>query len=416
VSGPSDLAAAPPAGASAPASGRRVVVLDTEAAVRAVAREWQALDPHPNADPEFFLTIAKSRPSILSPYVFAQMRGDVLEALLVARLEVIDYECRFGYRTVWKPKVRALSVVYGGWLRTSPDVPWTPLVAALTDALEKGVAVTAWFHRLEVGSELLAAVCAAAPARRRNESMAPLPHWRIALPATYDELLKRVSSSSRKQYRKQLRRLEEEFPGKVAIRRTTDESGVRDLCRRAESVAKATYQRGIGSGFVDGPENHERLGLAARRGRLRAFELEVEGQVRSYEICEKAGDTLYMDFTGYDAGFGKWDPGTVVIIEALQDALREGVKTIDWGFGDATYKRKFDAVMSEERDVYLFAPGPKGLVLNAVKGGVAWAARCAKSVVARVKLQDRLKKMMRKSAKKDAAAAAAPAESGGAAD
>ena len=80
-----------------------------------------------------------------------------------------------------------------------------------------------------------------------------------------------------------------------------------------------------------------------------------------------------------------------------------------WGLGDAAYKRKFGSTCTFERDVCLFAPGPRGLWLNGIRAGVAWSARCAKSLVEKLRLKDRLRKLMRRSAQKDAAAAEVPA-------
>src|SRR5262249_38544739 len=275
-----------------------------------------------------------------------------------------------GYRAVYRPRVRTLGIVHGGALRARPDVSWEPLLAAVAAALRAGKASVASFHRLDTASDLARRVRAAWGRAWRSESAEPSPHWRVPLPATYDELLQRVSSSTRKQYRKHWRRLEQEFPGRARLRRTTDAQDVPDLARRAESVARGTYQRGLRSGFVHDAENEERLALAARRGRLRAYELEVDGRVWAFEMCERVGDVLYMEFTGYDTSMSRYEPGWIVILEAIQDAIREGAAAIDWGFGDAAYKRRFGAVKADETDVVLFAPRATGLWLRGMRGAI----------------------------------------------
>src|SRR5438105_3043414 len=131
------------------------------------------------------------------------------------------------------------------------------------------------------GSELLDAIRAGVPRVWRNESEAPTPHWRVELPDSFESLLARLGGHMRKSLRRDRRLLDRTFPD-VAVRRTTDARDVPDFCRRAESVARDTYQRALGAGFVHDAEYEARLAVAARRGRLRAYELVAGGAVRSF--------------------------------------------------------------------------------------------------------------------------------------
>jgi hypothetical protein len=387
---------------TADSAGRRIAALTTAQEIEALAPRWHALDPHPNARPDAFLAVVRARPAVVGPYVIAAFRGDELEGVLAARLEDAEFRCDFAHRTLLRPRVRTLTVVYGGAIRRAPDVPWEPMVRVLADALRSGTARVALLRKLESGSELTAAVRAVAGRAWRNESDPPELHWRLALPASIDELLGRVGRHARGKLRRYAKTLERDFPGKVTVRRTTDPSGVPDFCRRAEAVAKATYQRGLGAGFVHTPEYEARLDAAARGGRLRAYDLEVDGRVRSFWITERSGATLHVDSTAYEREFSRYEPGTVVLLELLKDAIAEGVKTVDYGFGDAQYKRRFDAESREESDVYLFAPGVAALALNGLRGGVAWASRTADAVATRTGLKDRLRRSMRDSARERA--------------
>jgi hypothetical protein len=392
---------------------RRVVVLTTAAEVEALARRWDALDPHPNARPDAFLAVVRSRPAIVGPYVVAMLRGDTIEGLLVGRLEDVAYRCNFANRTLLKPRVRSITVVYGGAIRTGPDVPWEPMLGALTAALRAGTARTVLLRKQEAGSDLMRAIRSVTGPAWRNESDPPEIHWRLDLPSRFDELLGRVGRHARGKLRRYRKTLDRDFPGKVVVRKTTDPAGVAEFCRRAETVAQGTYQRGLGQGFVHTPEYEARLLAAARHGWLRAYDLEVDGRVRSFWITERSGDTLHVESTGYEREFSKHEPGTVVLLQLLEDAIAEGVRQVDYGFGDAQYKRRFDAVSSQESDVYLFAPGIRGLVLNGARGGIAWAGRCADAVVTKTGLKDRLRRSMRESARERAAEGGEPSGESG---
>jgi len=388
--------------AAAPAlasDARRVIVAATEADVDALRPQWEALRPWPGADPSIVLSVVRARPSVLSPHVFALVQGDEVEALLVARLEDRDHQCRFGYRTVYAPRVRTLTIDYGGALRARPDVAWTPLVASLVETLNAGVASVAHLRRIDVDSDLAEAVRRVAPRLSRNESEAPTPHWRLELGGSYDDLLSRARGRTRQMFARSRRVLHRAF-GRVVVRKTVDPADVPAFCRRVEKVACGTYQRGLGAGFVHDVEYESRLSVVAAQGRLAAYELVGDDAVLAFWIGATADDTHYLDSTGFADEHRRLSPGKVLRMEVLRDLCATGVRTVDFGLGDAEYKRHFGATRTLERDVYLFAPGLAGAWLSGVRSGTTWAARCAEVFVRWARAHDSLRRATREAARR----------------
>jgi CelD/BcsL family acetyltransferase involved in cellulose biosynthesis len=398
---------------SSPSAGRRVEVLRDLAAIEALRSQWQAMDPAPDAGPDAYATVLRARAGTSAPLVVALRDGDRLDALLVARDEPVEVSCRFGSRTLLRARPRGVVVLAGGALRRAPDVPWTPLVGALRGLLREGGARVVCVRKIAVDSDLRRELRSAAGGPWRSEADVPELRWRLALPASMDELMQRVNRHGRQKLRRYKKTLERDFPGKVVLRRTKDPADVPAFCVRAEAVARDSYQRGLGAGFVHDAEREERLTQAARAGRLRAFDLEVDGAPRAFWITERSGEALYVDSTAFDRGFSKFEPGTVVLLELLADAIGEGVRVVDYGFGDALYKRRFDAQSTLEADVYLFAPGLRGLCLGAARGAIASLHRTADAVVTRLGVKDRLRKSMRDRARRQAEEDAADGEKSG---
>lgn len=393
-------AAVPPADAA----GWRVAVLRTPEEIASIRSQWQALRPQPNADPDFVLLVVRSRREVVRPHVVALFRGERLEGLLVGRLEDVEYRCTFGYATVFRTTVRSITIVTGGQLRATPDVPWAPLVRSLRDEVRQGTAHCVWFRSLETDSDLLAHLRAEVPALWRSDPRKAQPHWRLDLPTSFDEVMKRISRNHRKSFRRYRRRYDEEFPGRYCFRRTKRAEEVRDLCLRLEATAKETYLRGLGAGFVHDELTEARLVLAASRGRLESWELEVDGKVRAFWVGDLCDGVLYLDFTGHDSEFSFYQPGTVLLVEGIKDMIEAGATAIDYGIGHAEYKRRFHARSWDEFDVIVFPPGVRSLWLNGVRGTVGAVERFAAACAAKLQLRDRVKRLLRTAAKKRAVA------------
>ena len=364
-----------------PAPALSVRILTTPEEVRALAPQWVMLAPGRSALPEEFLEEIEAVPTVLAPRVFAAFRGDTLCALLVGRVDIAEYRLWIARRRIWTFRLRSLTVVDGGALRRSPDVPWEPLIRAVVEDVRRGDVIAAQFTRVDCQSPLLDALRVVVPRLWRDETQGPWVQWQLDLPDTYGELLKRVSRHTRKHFRRWRERLEERFPGRLAVRRIGRPEEVPDFCRRADGIARRTYQRGMGAGFFHDSTTERILTAAARRGTLKAYLLEAEDRVLAFWCLIRRGNTLYAEFTAYDREFREFDPGTVLFLEVLQDAVRDGVERIDYGLGDLQYKRRFDATRRMVRDVVAFRPGARSLWIHVCGAAFQWIARGAQAAI-----------------------------------
>ncbi|MGO9642820.1 MAG: hypothetical protein ACLP1Y_16115, partial [Candidatus Acidiferrales bacterium] len=96
--------------------GLRVRVVRDYAGIEDVRPIWTSWQSHPNADIDFYLTVLRSRPEVLRPYVLVLYRGDSPEAMLIGRIDQSPLEFKMGYKTLFKAPVRQLTLIYGGRL------------------------------------------------------------------------------------------------------------------------------------------------------------------------------------------------------------------------------------------------------------------------------------------------------------
>lgn len=238
--------------------------------VRSLQGAWERLgSADVNADLDYFLTVVETREGVLRPHVVLAEADGVPRGLLVARLERMVLPIRFGYKQLYAPRLRALTVVQGGLLGASGDDVVEPLFEQARAALAGGEADVVRLRRLRVGSELHGLARSRASWLTREHHSRPSRRWRLRLPASLEEVLRAQSTRTRGNHRRYARKLEEEFGPRLSFEVYRDPTDLARAIRDTEAVAVKTYQHGLGAGFGTSDPEGRLLALAAERGWLR---------------------------------------------------------------------------------------------------------------------------------------------------
>ena len=85
--------------------------------LEALEPAWEALQgTQATTDPDLFRAVLDADERVERPHAVLLERDGAPRALALARLERLELTARIGYRAVYRPKLRALTVVYGGVL------------------------------------------------------------------------------------------------------------------------------------------------------------------------------------------------------------------------------------------------------------------------------------------------------------
>ncbi|MBV8396605.1 MAG: GNAT family N-acetyltransferase [Actinobacteria bacterium] len=330
------------------------------------------------AEIDYLLARARLRDEIEAPFGLLTGEGGGI----AGRVEVRRLPARIGYRTVVAPKLRILRVVDGG-------VVGRDAVAALHSVVHEFDAIA--FPPLTLGSELeLAARGLGGPLQR--QPFAPVtPRRRLRLPATYEEFVASRSSNTRWRIHRDSRRVPEALGDHtIEVIRTPD--GVDELFRDAERVAARTYQRAIGAGFADTPEQRELARLGLEHGWVRAYLLYARGEPVAFWVCSTYRGTLLIRQTGFDSAYAAHRVGVFLLLHVIEDAIADpALQVVDFGPGDAAYKQQFSSESGWEREVVVFAPTLRGIGANAVRTPVLGSARLARRLLDATELTDRVR-------------------------
>lgn len=357
-------------------------VLDTPPAVRAARRLWAELGvAHPHAQPDFLLEVCEQRDEVVSPYVVVLSRGGRPAGLAVGRLEDVRLSTRLGYREVYRPRVRAISVVAGGLAGRDRERDETALVGLLGRALRVGEADVAGLPGMRVGSAAYAAARETPGVLARSPAPASGPRWRVALPGSPEEFLASRSARWRQQLRRKERRLAERYGSSLEIRALADPSDLDRVLDDLEAISAGTYKRGLGVGFQRTSEQRALVRLGLERGDYRAWVMSIEGRPRAFVDGYAGGGTFWLGTLAHDP-----DPeqrplsiGTLLLARAFADLCRDpALERFDFGSGDADYKQRFGDERVEEADLLMFAPRVRPVAVNLGRSTVLACGRGAR--------------------------------------
>jgi hypothetical protein len=353
-------------------SSERVTVARGFDEVAAVRDDWASLDGQSiTTDFDYVHAVIDSEPSMLEPAVVTVLRADEPHAMLVCRVEETSLPMKLGYRTLYEPRVRSLTVVYRGYLGDVDDTTSRTLVRELGRVLRESGLETVIFRRLDVEHPLYAAARSEPGFLARQHHSRVAVCWERSLPSSYDEFLASLSKSTRSGVKRYANKLERDFAGRLEMRRFADPADLDDYFRDAEAVAAKTYQRGLGVGVRDDEPQRRRARLALERGWFRSYMLYLDGEPAAFCGGEAYKGRFTYGIPGYDPAYADYRVGNYVLMKMIEDLCEEeSVSVLDFGFGDAEYKRRFGDRSWEEADVHLFATRPRPISINLARTAV----------------------------------------------
>jgi CelD/BcsL family acetyltransferase involved in cellulose biosynthesis len=389
-------AARPNAVAMTETGVQRVRLVSSLEKVEGLRHRWEAAPiARFNADIDFYSALAVSQSSFVRPHVLLVESHGQLDAMLIASVEDIELSATLGYRPVFRNRVRSITLSHGGLIEVS-DQSARLLVRELRRSLARREAEVVFLPALPTDSPMYRIATNGVPAVLREPFTRPGLHRRLLVPTTAEEFLRSRSKSTRESTKRYRKKVERNLGDRLELRVYDSEADVERIFSDTEPVARKTYQRGLGVALADTPEQRSAIEVGLRRGWFRTYILYLEGRTIAFWPGYAYRGTFFIGTPGYDPAFTEYRIGTYLLGRMIDDFCNDpDVHAVDFGFGDAEYKRRFATESWEECDVRLFAPTPRALAINATRSAVAAAAVSATVVLTRFGWLDRVKRRAR---------------------
>jgi CelD/BcsL family acetyltransferase involved in cellulose biosynthesis len=358
--------------ASPPNVGQRMVVARTVEELEPLRDAWRRLQGrHFATDPDLFPTILEWQPQAVRPHVILLERDGEPRVLVVARVEDIRLPTKLGYKALWSPRVRSLTVVYRGVLGEPTEAEAQILLAELRRSLADGEADVLRLRNLEIGSTFHRLGMSEPPAVLRERASLATAHWEQELPGSFDEFLRSLSKSTRESAKRYPKRLVKQFGDRLSVEIYRDVADIERIFADTSAVAEKTYQQGLGVAFAQTELQRRMTGLLMERGWFRAYVLYLDGDPIAFWQGHAYNGMFSTGVPGYDPAYADLRVGTFVLLRLIEDLCEDPeIDTLDYGFGDAEYKRRFGTRSWQEHDVHVYAPTAKGIGTNAVRSSL----------------------------------------------
>lgn len=365
--------------------------------VEALRPSWEALAERmprvvPNVDPDRYLAALRSIEDVL-PYVVLFSADARPRGLLIGRTSRGPVPCSVGYIKVRLPAVVGLDIVYGGLMWDRDDAEVGELAAErLLGALRDGAIERVRLNHTGRDDPFLSVL-----SRKGGRAFADEgdKHWSFVLGKSYEETLSAFSGKHRKNIRRMESRLRERFGGDVEVRMVDGSAGIDDFTARAKEIAGRTYQAGLGQAFDDTPVWRAILQTEAGRGRLRGYLLEAGGVPIAFQVGAVYRRTYFLEAMGFRTEHRDLSPGTFLLLDSTRDLSSAGIDRIDYGFGDAEYKRIYGDECWEEADVFLYGKGLRPRLSGILQRAAILADRTAGAALEGLGFHRRIKNLWR---------------------
>jgi CelD/BcsL family acetyltransferase involved in cellulose biosynthesis len=372
----------------------RVTPLCSLSELEGVREVWERLQASANVEFDAYVALLRAHADTMRPYVLRLDDDGATSGLVIGRVERRPQSVRLGYLRVPLPRMEILVVMHGGLLgEAATDAE--RVLRALLDAVRSERLDALYVSRLPVGSPLHQRAATAGGFLYRDRVPDREPHWTMQVPADMQEFYRRFSTKRRHEIRRKIHQVERACEGEVSVRTFTRPDEIDAMIATVRAVADSTYQSRMGVGFKDDAVARERLEIAARAGRLRAWALLLRGEPSAFWLGTVLGETLFLEYTGYRREHKQMEPGSVLFVKLVESLCGTRIRAVDFGFGEAFYKHRFGTASHEEASFFVFRTGARGVWLNGARTALLGGGRLARALTDALRARDRVKRLWR---------------------
>ncbi len=354
-----------------------VVVARNFEEIEAIRPVWEQMwrdgpYPVPNAHIDRYLSVVRTSGDGVQPYVMLVRDKGCPAAMIIGRIEKHQFKCKIGYRTICDPRLRCLSVIYGGILGQPSSAASAQIVELLHGILRRRIVDVVFLNQIRADSNLHEAMrkkrtgflC-------RSHCQKFQQHWQTSIPYPWDGFRRMISRKHERDVHRCVRNLEKACSGPVKVVCYSQKEDISEFVKVSSRISALTYQRRMGQGFVADPLTLALLTQAQEYGWLRAYVLYAGSEPVVFEFGCVQGDGYFAETAGFDPRWKAYSPGTILQLRIFERLSRDDkVQTYDYGFGDATYKQRFGSVSWPEVSESLFAPAWYPITVNLVDSSI----------------------------------------------
>ena len=208
--------------------------------------------------------------------------------------------------------------------------------------------------------------------------------WAVPLPATWEQLLPGLPSSSKRRKLSKLHRRYVESQ-RAVLRRAETLAAVQLYYQDLVELHQRRWTGKQHAGCFADPQFTQFLGQVAARyfesNQLSLYRLEIDGRLAAASCCLTSDRYCGVYQCGMDPEQAEHEPGWLLNLMLLRDLIARGFTTCDYLRGDESYKLDLGGQMRPQRRLRVAAPHPIGRLRRQVWLTQDWLRRWGDHVV-----------------------------------
>ncbi|MFG0242163.1 MAG: GNAT family N-acetyltransferase [Phycisphaerales bacterium JB054] len=316
-----------------------------------------------SASPLYYLSISAALNSTSLPLRLTDRNGHT--SIVLGRLRKEASRARLGYLNIRLPHLLTYTIIYQGIFgRCDPDA----IARTLARWLRRQYGVEQLvFTKLPAASELAQSV----QSTRLSTALTAEAHWRLELPDTFEALLAQHSSKHRQRLRWERRKLEDSMNGQMnhVVLGSVDETSL--ILQTCEAISGHTYHATVGGMVRDDHVWRTVLTTLAESGSLACHQFRHNNDPLAFVLTAHHGGIVHILAMAHLPEHSRYSPGKHLLLEVIRQSCESGLRWIDYGFGDAQYKRVYGSHCEWEMTLLQSAPTLKAQFANRTVGTAA---------------------------------------------
>jgi hypothetical protein len=297
------------------------------------------------------------------------------------------YRCRFGELEIFKLKFNGLksnpNIFEVVKQATSPPAAKRPIVAhayslpCLEDQ-RKGIRITNNFI---------------------HHVYSVYKHYYVDTSGCFDHYMARYKGKALNTLKRKTNKIVKSNKSTDSFREFSSVDEVDEFLLIAKSISKTSYQEKLLGRFLPASlEFEDKMRNLANQGLFRGFILYAEDKPIAYNLCPIYGNGVMLyDFTGYNPGYAKYSPGTVLQLKIIETCfLDPRIFVYDLCSGEGRHKEFFATDYKACCDVYYFPLSFINLSIVYIKSYIEGLSSLITSLLISFGIKDKIKTFMRR--------------------
>ncbi|WOX06714.1 GNAT family N-acetyltransferase [Microbulbifer pacificus] len=351
--------------------------------------------PRPaNASHDFFLPYIAANDCYLSPHVALWESAGEPTGILIARMAIARPKRTIGPLSVPMPQLKTLEVIHGG-LEANDEMTALLQLDYIRDFLASGDVDAVSIHHLPCESET-GKLISATFSGPGGCTPVITDHWFTELTDASGKPVVTNTAKNLRNFRRQDRKFEAVFEGKLQIREMNTEKDVIPFIVAATAISQHTYQGSLGIGVRNDKRWHTNLNILAANGQLRGYLLQADDVIVAYAVGGTCRNTFNYLATSFLPEYRELAPGAYLMRRIMERMPDEGVCWFDFGFGNATYKERTGSLCRKEATYYLYGKSRAAWIARRLDGVVQGANRGLRKILTSTNMLDRARRLWRR--------------------